>query len=738
MKRVLITALAVFSFTNLVNAQCSPVFTGEPGNIHTYPDAGLCTGTITFADPAFTGCATGSLIQTAGLPSGSVFPLGTTTNTFEVVEEVVYFEEDFSDNSAGWTLDAEWEIGPAVAVQCGSAWSEDPGTDTSPTADNGIAGVVIGGCANTIIHPFYYITSPIINTTGSTNLTLDLYRWLNSDYTPYMQNNIEVWNGSSWVVVWQTGGAPNIDDNEWNLMSLNIQAQSNAALQIRIGFNINSSGVYTVGSWNLDDVKIYDFSPTGVTYSFDVNISNMAPEIFCPSDVTVPNSTGLTCTEQVNYAVPTVTSCNAETTTLTSGLNSGDLFPQGTTVVEYTSTQNTPSYTLFLEEDFADNSAGWTLDTEWEIGPAVVSSCPQGNQDPGVDHSPSADNGIAGVVIGGCADVSLHPFYYITSPVVNTSGATTLYLDFYRWLNSDYTPFMQNNVEVFDGTTWQVIWSTGAFPGIEDNAWMYQSFDILAYSNDNLQVRFGFNVDNGGAYTIGSWNLDDVVIYGDAALSASCSFNVTVDPYQSYESTTICEGDSLVFGTQILGAAGSYTETFLNASGCDSIAVLDLSIDVAPVVTLVSTTEEVTGNDGAIDIQVTSANAFSVNWVTGETTEDISGLAGGWYYVTVTDDVTGCSTSDSVFVNSVVGIQNLVSNNVNLYPNPNNGTFIVTTGDYVFNNITLTDRLGRVVARFNGINQSDYKIELVGLEPGMYQVSIETDNGLIIKNTVIH
>src|SRR5690606_22921741 len=50
-------------------------------------DAGLNTAVVTYATPGGTDNCTGqTTTQTAGLPSGSVFPLGTTTNTFEVTD----------------------------------------------------------------------------------------------------------------------------------------------------------------------------------------------------------------------------------------------------------------------------------------------------------------------------------------------------------------------------------------------------------------------------------------------------------------------------------------------------------------------------------------------------------------------------------------------------------------------------------------------------------------------------
>ncbi|MBE5232354.1 MAG: hypothetical protein INR81_26050, partial [Microcystis aeruginosa PMC 728.11] len=106
-------------------------------------------------------------------------------------------------------------------------------------------------------------------------------------------------------------------------------------------------------------------------------------------------------------------------------------------------------------------------------------------------------------------------FYYLTSPIINTSTANQLFFEYARWLNSDYTPYMQNTVEIFNGSSWVNLWSSGASPGVQDNAWTPQQFDISAHKSALTQIRFGFNVGNTGVWTVSSWNLDDVKIYGD-------------------------------------------------------------------------------------------------------------------------------------------------------------------------------------------------------------------------------
>jgi hypothetical protein len=139
-----------------------------------------------------------------------------------------------------------------------------------------------------------------------------------------------------------------------------------------------------------------------------------------------------------------------------------------------------------------------------------------GNPDPAQDHTLTSDNGVAGVDIGGNADQMLHPFTWLTSPVINVGAAPAVFLEYWRWLNSDYTPWMENRVEVFDGVSWVVVWQSGGAPGIQDNAWTKQSHDISMYANAQLRVRFGFDIGQNGVFNVSSWNLDDVVVASGA------------------------------------------------------------------------------------------------------------------------------------------------------------------------------------------------------------------------------
>jgi hypothetical protein len=172
------------------------------------------------------------------------------------------------------------------------------------------------------------------------------------------------------------------------------------------------------------------------------------------------------------------------------------------------------SATVYFNETFASGTAGWELGPTWQIGPARASSGQTyGNSDPALDHGPTADNGLAGVSIGGNAPLVVHPYYYLTSPVVDTGVAGGVYLTFWRFLNSDEAPQMTNRVEVFDGLRWNVLFESGGYPGVRDAAWTKIRYDLTRYKNSSLRVRFGYAIARDAFVdTVSGWNVDDIEI----------------------------------------------------------------------------------------------------------------------------------------------------------------------------------------------------------------------------------
>lgn len=173
--------------------------------------------------------------------------------------------------------------------------------------------------------------------------------------------------------------------------------------------------------------------------------------------------------------------------------------------------------TIYFSEDFSDNAKGWSLEGEWAIGPTAPSSGQQqGFPDPAQDHSTSSDNGVAGIVLGGNYANPVAGPAYITSPVINLSGAAgTVKLTLWWWMNIDWDPFVTDTLEVFNGTSWVVLYSSVSAGKnlITENSWSRKEYDVTAHKNANFRIRMSHKTGKQGnylAWIMSGWNIDDV------------------------------------------------------------------------------------------------------------------------------------------------------------------------------------------------------------------------------------
>jgi hypothetical protein len=232
--------------------------------------------------------------------------------------------------------------------------------------------------------------------------------------------------------------------------------------------------------------------------------------------MSVPIPDGMTClaaTDDCNQGICTAGNC------LGNPINDGMMCDDGLSCTSATTCSagvcggGNSNVTVYFSEDFSSNSAGWTLDSTWQIGPAMAATCSFGN-DPATDHSTSADNGIAGVNIGGCYDTSIHPDYCITSPNIDTAAAATVWFGYWRHLHSDYPGYMTHTVGVSanGGANWTTLYAVPSGQWQNDADWTQATYDVTAYKSANMRVRFCYAGTSAFIIEGGGWNVDDVLL----------------------------------------------------------------------------------------------------------------------------------------------------------------------------------------------------------------------------------
>jgi hypothetical protein len=175
--------------------------------------------------------------------------------------------------------------------------------------------------------------------------------------------------------------------------------------------------------------------------------------------------------------------------------------------------------TVYFAEEFSNNTKSWTLESGWEIGPAMASSGQSSGfgTDPAQDHTPSADNGIAGTFIGENIPIVASSVKYLLSPVINLSGKSGAFiLTYWRVLNSDYPGYHESTLDVKDaGGNWVNLFSVAPQTPIKEFNWTKYTHDVSAFAanNPNFQIRFGLSsTGSSGTYTVGGWNVDDISV----------------------------------------------------------------------------------------------------------------------------------------------------------------------------------------------------------------------------------
>jgi gliding motility-associated-like protein/uncharacterized repeat protein (TIGR01451 family) len=300
-----------------------------PSDITVSNDAGVCGATVTYLAPSGTdNCAGSTTALVAGLPSGSLFPIGTTLVTYEVT--------DASGNTAQCSFNVTVNDTEDPTISCPSdiTVSNDVGvcgatvTYTAPIGSDNCAGSttsMIAGQASGTVFPVgtTVVTYEVTDASGNTgqcsfNVTVND----TEDPTISCPSDITVSNDPSLCGAVVTYIVPSGTDNCSGSTTDLISGQA-------------SGTVFPVGT-TVVTYEVTDASGNTAQCSFNVIVNDTEdPTISCPSDITVSNDAGV-CGATVTYTTPTGSdNCAGATTSMIAGQASGTVFPVGTTVVTY-------------------------------------------------------------------------------------------------------------------------------------------------------------------------------------------------------------------------------------------------------------------------------------------------------------------------------------------------------------------------------------------------------------------
>ncbi len=296
-----------------------------PAPIIVNNDPGVCGATVSYTVPvAYDNCSV-TVTQTAGLPGGSIFPIGTTTNIFTAT--------DPSGNTATCSFDVTVNDTEAPVINClpDITVNNSPGqcganvTFAAPTASDNCASVTV--TSSHASGSFFSIGTTTVTSTATdapgNTTTCTFTVTVNDTQAPVITcpANITVNNTSGQCGANVNYTPPTATDN---------------CSGVTVTSSHASGSFFPIGTTTVTSTAT-DATDNTTTCTFTVTVNDIqAPVIACPANITVNNTSGQ-CGANVTYTAPTITD-NCSGVSVTSSHASGSFFPVGTTTVTSTAT----------------------------------------------------------------------------------------------------------------------------------------------------------------------------------------------------------------------------------------------------------------------------------------------------------------------------------------------------------------------------------------------------------------
>ena len=245
---------------------------------------------------------------------------------------------------------------------------------------------------------------------------------------------------------------------------------------------------------------------------------------------------------------------------------------------------------------------------------------------------------------------------------------------------------------------------------------------------NNLQsICIGDSISVGlSTYTL-SGTYTDTFTASNGCDSIVTTILTVLNPTNSVNNQTVCYGDAFVFNGNSYTVSGSYSDTLSNSNGCDSIITTNLTVlNQINTTNLINSVSCNGGSNGSIDVAVSGGMPpYSFLWSNGSTSEDLTSIASGIYYLQIIDS-NGCIYNDTVNVTEPAILQAVITDSSSTLTGLAAGG--TPTYNYEFygpNGLLLT-----------GGNNNGTPVSINAITIGYYTFIVIDANGCIDSNTV--
>jgi surface protein len=211
-------------------------------------------------------------------------------------------------------------------------------------------------------------------------------------------------------------------------------------------------------------------------------------------------------------------------------------------------------------------------------------------------------------------------------------------------------------------------------------------------------------------------NVKGWIIIGDTLSNSNCCVvsNTTL-------SQTAC--NFYFFNNQNLTSSGVYYDTLLNASGCDSIIVLNLTINQANA-SIIQAGANLSATTSGATYQWISCNPYQI--ISGATNQNYTATADGDYAVIVTEN--GCSDTSACVTVMGIGLDNNETDEgISIYPNPTKDKLYVNIEGAKLEpqtHIGIYNTLGQLLFTKDINPHTQTELDISHLAKGMYYLRV--------------